>query len=368
MKSIYLSSTYSDLKDHRKAVADLLRDCGYSVDAMEQYAARDDRPRKACEEDVAKRDAYVGVFAWRYGYVPDKPENKKSITELEYLAAERARKPRLVFFVDEDAPWDAALKDARDSEGGAAVRALRARLTTDRWAAFFRSPEDLANKVITSIFQLETTSLVEKLAAVDRLQEAPDLGPSYLGNIQDQVQQLGEAKFVAIRVGDAAPAIWWNTRLHLVAALMSDFTEVAQLVLSGKGGQLLALAAPPEIRRALAKSDSRLELTYLKARELGRQYPGSDIERTIFSYSQAVREIFGREEAEIIDILHPRRIQELGIRSQGETMEIGDRPLASIRSELLQKFQRYVLLTRDGQPDGIVDRLDLSSRIAALAA
>jgi hypothetical protein len=111
-----------------------------------------------------------------------------------------------------------------------------------------------------------------------------------------------------------------------------------------------------------------LELTYLKARELGRQYPRSDIERTIFSYSQAVMQIFGLEETKIIDILHPRRVHELGIRSQGETMEIGDRPLASIRSELLQKQQRYVLLTRDGQPDGIVDRLDLSSRIAALAA
>jgi hypothetical protein len=128
------------------------------------------------------------------------------------------------------------------------------------------------------------------------------------------------------------------------------------------------MAEAPEVRRALAKSDPRLELTYLKARELGRQHPGSDIERTIFSYSQAVLEIFGSEEAKIIDILHPRRVQELGIRSQGETMEIGDRPLASIRPELLKKQQRYVLLTRDGQPDGIVDRLDLSSRIAALAA
>jgi hypothetical protein len=81
MKSIYLSSTYSDLKDHRRAVADLLRNCGYATDAMEQYAARDERPRNACEEDVAKRDIYVGVFAWRYGYVPDKPANQKSITE-----------------------------------------------------------------------------------------------------------------------------------------------------------------------------------------------------------------------------------------------------------------------------------------------
>src|SRR5215831_11323137 len=105
MKTIYLSSTYTDLKDHRKAVVGLLGDCGYSVDAMEKYASRDERPREACEKDAAERDIYVGVFAWRYGYVPDKPANTTSITELEYLAAERARKPRLVFFADANAQW-----------------------------------------------------------------------------------------------------------------------------------------------------------------------------------------------------------------------------------------------------------------------
>lgn len=128
------------------------------------------------------------------------------------------------------------------------------------------------------------------------------------------------------------------------------------------------MAEPTEVRRALATSDARLELTYLKARELGRQYGGSDIERTIFAYGAAVMQIFGREEKDIVDILHPRQVQELGIRSQGEAMEIGDKPLASTRSELLQRLQRYVLLTRNGQPDGIVDRLELSSRIAAIAA
>jgi len=45
MKSVYISSTYEDLKDYRQPVADVLRDCGYNVDAMEKYPARDDRPK-----------------------------------------------------------------------------------------------------------------------------------------------------------------------------------------------------------------------------------------------------------------------------------------------------------------------------------
>ena len=368
MKSIYLSSTYADLKDHRRAVADYLGKCHYAVDAMEQYEARDDRPRQACEEDAARRDAYVGLFGWRYGHVPDAPANDKSITELEYLAAGRAGKPRLVFLADKEAPLDPALADPPGSPARAAIDARRTRLAGDRWVAFFRSADDLTLKVITSIIQLECTREAEELDAVTRLQQAPDLGPSYLGSIQEQMRQLSSAACVAITVGDAAPAIWWNTRLHLVAALASDFTDIAQLVLLGREGQLLAMADPAEVRRALTKSEPRLERVYLKARELGRNYGGSDVERAIFAYPDAVGQEFGKAEREVVHILDSRRVKELGIRSDGEAMEIGDRPFSAVRAAVLEKTPQYVLLTRQGRADGIVDRLELSARIAAVTA
>jgi hypothetical protein len=43
MKTIYLSSTYEDLKDYRQAVLNALRKSGYSVIAMEDYDATDRR-------------------------------------------------------------------------------------------------------------------------------------------------------------------------------------------------------------------------------------------------------------------------------------------------------------------------------------
>jgi hypothetical protein len=81
-------SCSANLEEFRVAVSDALRNCGYDIDWMERYAARDDRPRAACEMDVAKSDYYVGIFAWRYGHVPEdsNPEGR-SVTELEYLAA-----------------------------------------------------------------------------------------------------------------------------------------------------------------------------------------------------------------------------------------------------------------------------------------
>jgi hypothetical protein len=104
MKRIYISSTIEDLKDYRLAVADALRKCSYDVDSMEKYPARDDRPKAASESDASNCDIYVGIFAWRYGHVPieDNPEGR-SVTELEYLAAGRAQKPRLIFILADDA-------------------------------------------------------------------------------------------------------------------------------------------------------------------------------------------------------------------------------------------------------------------------
>lgn len=83
MTTIYLSSTYEDLKDYRSAVWGLLRKSGYNVIAMEDYVAADQRPVDQCLGDVEKADIYVGLFAFRYGYIPPSQHNnlkKLSIT------------------------------------------------------------------------------------------------------------------------------------------------------------------------------------------------------------------------------------------------------------------------------------------------
>ena len=88
MARIYISSTYGDLKDYREKAYRVLRRLGHDVVAMEDYVATDQRPLAKCLADVAACDVYVGVFAHRYGYVPeeDNPDHR-SITELEYRHA-----------------------------------------------------------------------------------------------------------------------------------------------------------------------------------------------------------------------------------------------------------------------------------------
>jgi len=85
MAVIYISSTYEDLKKEREAAARVVRDLGHTVIAMEDYTACSEEPVKKCLEDVKKCDAYIGIFALRYGHIADSDE--KSITHLEYETA-----------------------------------------------------------------------------------------------------------------------------------------------------------------------------------------------------------------------------------------------------------------------------------------
>ncbi len=367
MKSVYISSPYEDLKDYRQAVADALRSCGYSVEAMEKYPARDDRPRVVCETDAANSDLYVGILAWRYGYIPieDNPEGQ-SITELEYLAAGRAEKPRLIFLLADDVPWPATLRDAeQEKDNGKRIRELRTRLKSEKWVAFFRNPDNLAKRALVSVLQYESTKRVESLAAIEQISTATELGPSYLPNIQQQIEQLGSAEFVAIRLG---PTPWWNTRLHLAAALASDFTEIRQFLLLDMDGRFLLLASPTEIRRALAKAVPKLEMVYLQSRELARGQYGGEIDLVLSYYSGAMITSFGLPETNIKQVITPASLRELGIRQEGEVLEESGAERGPLsKSAILRGRAPYLVLIREGNLEGVIDRMELAARIASTA-
>ena len=133
MARIYISSTYSDLIEAREAVFHALRKMRHDVMAMEDYEAIAQRPLDKCLADVANCDIYLGIFAWRYGYIP--PNQKQSITELEFREAVRTGKPCLLFLLDEAAPWPKNLMDRRSKR----IEALRAELSRDYTVSFFRT-------------------------------------------------------------------------------------------------------------------------------------------------------------------------------------------------------------------------------------
>jgi hypothetical protein len=99
---VMISSTARDLPDHRDEIREGCERAGFEPHMMEKLPALDADAIVASLELVDDADVYVGVFAFRYGYVPDGYDI--SITEMEYNRAVELKKPRLIFFMDDDHP------------------------------------------------------------------------------------------------------------------------------------------------------------------------------------------------------------------------------------------------------------------------
>ena len=155
MTTIYLSSTYEDLKQYRSVVFDALRKSGHQVIAMEDYVAADQRPVDKCLKDIRHANLYIGVFGFRYGYVPPETHgnpDRLSITELEFRAAESLKKPCLTFVVNESKAWPPMFDDARKAEDkGERINRLRQYLLTEKMASSFSEPYELAALVLAAV-------------------------------------------------------------------------------------------------------------------------------------------------------------------------------------------------------------------------
>ncbi len=155
MATIYLSSTYEDLQDYRRVLFDALRKSGHQVIAMEDYVATDQRPVEKCLKDVEQAHIYVGLFAFRYGYIPPPQHNNPnglSITELEFRRAEALKKPCLTFVVNDTTAWPRVFDDAYTAEGkGERIKALRQHLLTEKLASSFSTPHELSTLVLAAL-------------------------------------------------------------------------------------------------------------------------------------------------------------------------------------------------------------------------
>ncbi|MCB1858820.1 MAG: DUF4062 domain-containing protein [Gammaproteobacteria bacterium] len=151
MVKIYISSTFEDLKEYREAVVQLLKKGGgREILAMEDYLAKDQRPLEKCLDDVAASDVYIGIFAWRYGFIPKQNNpDQKSITELEYRKAKEVAGKAYTFLVKEDVPWPRHFQDdvTREGDSGARIAAFKSELRENSVVNYFSNKAELAGLV-----------------------------------------------------------------------------------------------------------------------------------------------------------------------------------------------------------------------------
>lgn len=99
-KTVFISSTFLDLKDERKKVWDSLEKFDVIVKGMEQFGARKTSPLATCLSEVEQSDIYVGIIGMRYG--SEEAITGKSFSQLEYEKAVEQNLEILIYLIDEE--------------------------------------------------------------------------------------------------------------------------------------------------------------------------------------------------------------------------------------------------------------------------
>jgi len=151
-----ISSTALDLPEHREAVKEACIAAGFLPIGMEHLPARDANGIKVSLEMVDRADIYLGIYAWRYGWVPDFDNPKKiSITEMEFdRAIERKTEGKvreiLIFTAHKDHPFTFEDIEA-DKDAQKRLTKFKTKAADGRVRKEFKSAEELRRLVTEAL-------------------------------------------------------------------------------------------------------------------------------------------------------------------------------------------------------------------------
>jgi tetratricopeptide (TPR) repeat protein len=189
MVRVFVSSTFTDLQEHRKAVDAALRRMKENAVIMEYFGARTEEPTEACFSEIEQCSLFIGLYAHRYGYCPAGGE--KSITELEYDYAQERGLKMLCYLVSDDHPWPPKYIEHKAQDK---LEAFKNRIQKEHICGTFTTPDNLAQQVATDLAR-ETKGYAgrtpeDRAAAVWQkkfLAEMPPPPPAYMEDSRDDV-------------------------------------------------------------------------------------------------------------------------------------------------------------------------------------
>src|SRR6266404_134750 len=158
-KVAMISSTSVDLPEHRQQAIIACRRQNVTPLVMEDLPARDADAIRVSLEMVDKADVYLGIFAWRYGHVPE--GHDISITEMEFNRAVEHGIPILVFLIHKHHPITIEMV-TREGDEAKKLEDLKARACKNRVRVEFKSPEDLRGLIVDALGALSKEEAGEK--------------------------------------------------------------------------------------------------------------------------------------------------------------------------------------------------------------
>jgi O-acetyl-ADP-ribose deacetylase (regulator of RNase III) len=152
--TVFLSSTYLDLVEHRKAIRLQISKRKMLYAGMEDFGADPSNhpPASVIIEEVKKADVYIGVFGVRYGYIDQ--ATGLSMTELEYREAKSTDKPMLLYVIKDTA--NVKVSDIeQDNIGREKLKALKEEILKNKVVYKFDTVADLEKQVYADLEKIK---------------------------------------------------------------------------------------------------------------------------------------------------------------------------------------------------------------------
>jgi Domain of unknown function (DUF4062) len=212
---VFVSSTYTDLREERQVAVEAILDAGHIPAGMELFAPGDQSQMDVIKQWINESDVFLLILGGRYGSL--EPTSGKSYIELEYEHAKQEGKPYFALVIHEEY-LESRIKahglavDERDNPEK--LKAFRASLTTTKMVRFWHDPRDITigiHKALSELSRREDligwipgnqgvngAALAEEIARLgkenaslrDQISQLSDPAPTFMGLNFDEMYTL----------------------------------------------------------------------------------------------------------------------------------------------------------------------------------
>lgn len=159
--SVFISSTFEDLKEIRKAVMEQLQLTEeYNPIGMEAFTASDENQLDYIRKKMEFIDLYILIIGGRYGSTSS--DRKTSYTEREYEMAQKHPDIKTLVFLCKDPERLQQYQCEQDNSKLEQLERFRQRVSQNRMVKYWQAedrPKDIANMIYRALNELDKKSL-----------------------------------------------------------------------------------------------------------------------------------------------------------------------------------------------------------------
>jgi hypothetical protein len=227
---VFVSSTFTDLKDERDKVLQAILECKAFPTGMELFPSADDEQFEFIKREIDSSDYYLVIVAGRYG---SRADDGLSFTEKEFDYAHEQGKPILAFLIKD--PSNLPLSKCEADEGRARLEQFREKARKSRMAKFFDNPDELKGQVLHSLnYQFRVNPKRGWVPAGqskrEDLEEIRNLLNRVISLEAENADLKSQRKDATARLGQGEDAVSWQIDVtHLVASVLSNEDSAREL-------------------------------------------------------------------------------------------------------------------------------------------